>query len=64
MRHCGGRYSLRGQGRHACSNHVMNASCQSSRTIKRTDLEARVLAGLKDRLMAPEVAAQAMRVRG
>ncbi len=58
---CGGRYSLRGQGRYACSNHVMNASCENSRTIKRTDLEARVLAGLKDRLMAPEVAAQAMR---
>jgi hypothetical protein len=31
------------------------------RTIKRERLEARVLGGLKDRLLAPEIAAEAMR---
>ncbi len=58
---CGGRYVLRGQSRYGCANHIMNASCPNSRTIARSVLEDRVLAGLRDRLMAPEVAAAAMR---
>ncbi len=58
---CGGPYALRGQDRYACSNHVMNGSCTNSRTIAREPLEARMLEGLRERLMAPEVAAEAMR---
>ncbi|MCY6379385.1 recombinase family protein [Hoeflea prorocentri] len=58
---CGGTYSLRGQDRYACSNHIMNGSCKNSRTIARKSLEERMLVGLRDRLMAPEVAAEAMR---
>lgn len=58
---CGGPYSLRGADRFACSNHISNGSCSNSRTISREELERRVLAGLKDRTMAPEVAAEAMR---
>ena len=58
---CGGPYSLRGADRFACSAHVTNGSCSNSRTIAREELERRVLAGLKDRMMAPEVAAEAMR---
>ncbi|MDH7789035.1 site-specific DNA recombinase [Ochrobactrum sp. 19YEA23] len=58
---CGGPYSLRGADRFACSNHISKGACSNSRTIPREDLEARVLAGLKDRMMAPEVAAEAMR---
>jgi len=58
---CGGPYALRGQDRYACSNHVMNGSCANSRTIAREALEERMLAGLRERLMAPEVAAAAMR---
>ncbi len=58
---CGGPFSLRGQDRYACSNHVMNGSCSNSRTIARDALEARMLEGLRERLMAPEVAAEAMR---
>jgi len=58
---CGGPYALRGQDRYACSNHIMNGSCTNSRTIARKTLEVRMLTGLRDRLMAPEVAAEAMR---
>ncbi|WP_421708582.1 recombinase family protein [Algihabitans sp.] len=58
---CGGRYVLRGQNRYGCANHIMNGSCPNSRTIARGVLEERVMAGLRDRLMAPEVAATAMR---
>ena len=58
---CGGPYALRGQDRYACSSHVMNGSCTNSRSITREALEARMLDGLRERLMAPEVAAEAMR---
>jgi site-specific DNA recombinase len=58
---CGGPYSLRGADRFACSNHISKGACTNSRTITREELENRVLAGLKDRMMAPEVAAEAMR---
>jgi hypothetical protein len=39
----------------------MSGTCSNSRTISRAALETRVLAGLRDKLMAPEVAAEAMR---
>ena len=51
---------MRGQGRYGCSNHVMNDSCANGRSVLRTVLEERVLSGLKDRLMAPEAAADAV----
>ena len=58
---CGGPFSIRGSDRFACSTHVTKGTCSNSRTILREDLERRVLAGLKERMMAPEVAAEAMR---
>jgi site-specific DNA recombinase len=58
---CGGPYSLRGADRFTCSAHIANGSCANSRTIPRTDLERRVLAGLKDRMIAPDTVAEAMR---
>ena len=58
---CSGPVALRGQDRYACSNHVNSGTCSNTRTIRRERLEARVLEGLKDRLLAPEVAAEAMR---
>ena len=54
-RSCGGPNAIWGQDRYGCSNHVMNGSCDNSRIIRRTVLEERLLVGLKDRLMAPEV---------
>ena len=58
---CGGPYSMRGQDRYGCSSHVMTGTCSNGRGIRRTVIEERVLSGLKDRLMAPEAAAEAMR---
>ena len=58
---CGGSYSMRGQDRYGCSNHVMTGSCSNGRGIRRSVIEERVLSGLKDRLMEPEAAAEAMR---
>lgn len=58
---CSGPYSLRGADRFVCSAHVTNGSCSNGRTILREELEGRVLTGLKDRMMAPEMVAEAMR---
>lgn len=58
---CGVTYSLRGAGRFACSNRISKGTCSNSRTIRQEELEDRVLSGLKDRMMAPEIAAEAMR---
>ena len=52
---------MRGQDRYGCSSHVMTGPCANGRGIRRVEIEERVLAGLKDRLMAPEAAAEAMK---
>jgi len=58
---CGGSYARRGQDRYACTNHVLGSGCDNARTIAREVLEARVLTGLRERMMTPEMAAEAMR---
>lgn len=58
---CGGTYARRGQDRFACSNHVLANGCDNARTIARDVLEARVLAGLRDHMMTPDMAAEAIR---
>ena len=58
---CGGSYAKRGQDRYGCSNHVMSGSCSNSRGIRRVEIEERVMAGLREKLMAPEAAAEAMK---
>lgn len=58
---CGCSYARRGQDRHTCSNHVLGNGCDNARTVGRKALEARVLTGLRERMMTPEMAAQAMR---
>jgi hypothetical protein len=58
---CGGSYARRGQDRYACTNHVLAHGCANARTLDRKVLETRVLAGLRDRMMTPEMAAEAIR---
>lgn len=58
---CGGVYARRGQDRYACSNHVFGNGCDNARTVDRKVLEARVLTGLRERMMTPDMAAEAMR---
>jgi hypothetical protein len=58
---CNGSYARRGQDRYACTNHVLGNGCDNARTIARATLENRVLAGLREKLMTPEAAAEAMR---
>ncbi|WP_246547547.1 zinc ribbon domain-containing protein [Ancylobacter defluvii] len=58
---CDQPYVRRGQDRYCCTSHLMGTGCTNSRTITRAKLEERVVNGLKNRLMAPEKAAEAMR---
>jgi site-specific DNA recombinase len=58
---CGGSYARRGQNRYACTNHVLGNGCDNARTVARKALETRVLTGLRERMMTPEIAAEAMR---
>ncbi|HEY0234355.1 MAG TPA: recombinase family protein, partial [Afipia sp.] len=58
---CGGSYARRGQDRYACTNHVLGNGCDNARTIAREALQARVLTGLRERMMTPDMAAEAMR---
>ncbi|WP_292635740.1 recombinase family protein [Novosphingobium sp.] len=57
---CNGPVALRGQDRFGCSAHIHRRSCTNVRTIKREVLEARVLEGLRHRLMAPDIVAEAV----
>jgi hypothetical protein len=52
---CEGPYTIRGEDRYACANHVNRGICANGRTISRKAIETRVLDGLKHKLLAPEL---------
>ncbi len=52
---CGGSYTICAQERYGCANHINRGTCDNPRTIAREDIEARVLDGLRERLMAPDM---------
>ena len=55
---CGGPLSVAAQGRYGCANHRERGTCDNRRTVGRDDLERRVLVGLKEKLLAPELVQQ------
>jgi len=59
--HCGGGYTIIGQDRYGCATRRSKGTCGNSQTITRQAIEARVLGGLKDKLMAPELVAEFVR---
>lgn len=58
---CGGRYGIVVNDRYGCLGHFRKGICQNSRTIRRDDIERRVLTGLTDTLVSPEAVAVAVR---
>ncbi|MDU6746233.1 MAG: recombinase family protein [Bradyrhizobium sp.] len=58
---CGGRIGILTPNRYGCLNHHRRGTCANNRTIMREKIEARVLAGLKDRLVSSEAVAEAVR---
>ncbi|MCV6826085.1 MULTISPECIES: recombinase family protein [Halocynthiibacter] len=55
---CGGGYTIVGKTRYGCANTRNKGTCTNRLTIKREDLEARVLLGLKDQLLHPDLIAE------
>jgi DNA invertase Pin-like site-specific DNA recombinase len=58
---CGGKIAILMPNRYGCLNHHRRGTCDNNRTIMREKIEARVLAGLKDRLVSSEAVAEAVR---
>jgi site-specific DNA recombinase len=54
---CGAGYTVAGGERYACADHVNRGACSNTRTIARKEIERRVLAGIKDKLLTPDVIA-------
>src|SRR6185503_877481 len=55
---CGGGYTVMGTDRYGCATHRQKGTCTNDRTITRQEIERRVLSGLKERLLAPELFAE------
>ncbi len=58
---CGGAYSGKDRHRISCINHRERGTCDNGRTIARAKLEAKVLTGLREQLVAPEIVAEALK---
>ncbi len=55
---CGGGYTVVGKTNYGCANSRNKGTCDNRKTIKREDLETRVLAGLQDQLLHPDLMAE------
>ncbi len=49
------RYTMIGHDRYGCAGHRERGLCTNRIAIKRTEIEERVLDGIKENLMAPEL---------
>ena len=58
---CGGGFTIVAEDRYGCATHRNKGTCANSASIRRQEIEARVLAGLKGRLMAPELVREFIR---
>ena len=54
---CGGGYTIVGPDRYGCAARRSKGTCSNAVSIGRDEIESRVLDGLKDRMMAPELIA-------
>jgi site-specific DNA recombinase len=52
---CGAGYTLVGSDRYACADHVNRGTCSNKRTVARKAIERRVLTGIKDKLLSPDL---------
>lgn len=52
---CGSGYTIMAQDRYGCATRRGKGTCDNGKTIDRQRIEARVLGGLKDRLLTPDL---------
>ena len=50
---CGGGYTIIGKDRYGCATRRGKGTCDNSRSISRQHIEARVLSGLRERMLTP-----------
>jgi site-specific DNA recombinase len=55
---CGSNYIMISDSRYGCAAARNSGTCTNRKTIKRSDVEARVLAGLKQQLLHPDLIAE------
>ena len=58
---CGGGYTIIGRDRYGCATRRCKGTCDNGVTIRRQRIEARVLGGLKDHMLAPDLVAEFVR---
>jgi site-specific DNA recombinase len=52
---CGGGYTIIDAAKYGCATHRSKGTCSNDLKVKREELERRVLNGLRERLLAPEL---------
>jgi site-specific DNA recombinase len=58
---CGGSYTIIGKDVYGCATRRSKGTCANRAVLKRLDIEARVLSGLKEKLLAPELVEEFVR---
>ena len=58
---CGGGFTIVAQERYGCATRRSKGTCDNNATVSRQEIEARVLEGLKQRLLAPELVREFVR---
>ncbi len=58
---CGGGYTAKGGGYLGCTRHRESGVCNNGQTIKLETVEQRVLGGIQQRLLAPELVEEALK---
>lgn len=58
---CGGQYGIVTNDRYGCLNRYRRGTCYNGRTIRREDIERRVLTGLGEKLVSADAVAVAVR---
>lgn len=58
---CGGNYGIITRDRYGCLNRYRRGTCDNGHTIRRDDIEQRILSGLTERLVSAERVAKAVR---
>jgi DNA invertase Pin-like site-specific DNA recombinase len=58
---CGGSYGIITRDRYGCLNRYRRGTCENGHTIRRDDIESRVLAGLTEKLVSADAVGDAVR---
>jgi site-specific DNA recombinase len=58
---CGGTYTVMAKDRYGCATRRAKGTCDNGHTIQRQRIEARILSGLKERLLTPDLVAEFIR---